>query len=350
MPRPAAVALFLCLVAGCGDSTGPSSAAALRLAYVARPHAWGVDTIIRVAADGSGRTVLLAGTPERAFFGAMLASPDGQRLLVQAADQAYASFEWLLVPTAGGTPVVAEVPTNAWPMSWSRDGQHIAWRAIDGEFQRLCVAMAGASATTCLTPDSLVLDGPDAEFSPDGHQLVFAARTAGEWERNIYTVDLQGNLRQRTDSMGALSWPAWAPDGETIAFSRFDTDRNVSGVWLVPADGSALRELAPGVYSRLAYSPDGRTLSMEAIDLGGAAAVMEAGTGLITALPVAPRWQSPPFDRLPWSPDGSRLVVSVSGRGSSQTIATIRPDGTDLRYVVPDSARGLFPTWIPPSD
>ncbi|HEY0787186.1 MAG TPA: S9 family peptidase, partial [Thermoanaerobaculia bacterium] len=115
--------------------------------------------------------------------------------------------------------------------------------------------------------------------------------------------------------MKRVGTPALSPDGTQVAVSvtepSYDSEKQTSDIWLVPADGSAEpRQLTFSKASEgdLAWSPDGRRLAFTAkregdeqnqvyvLDLRGGEAMR------ITTLPLAARAPQ-------WSPDGTRLLV-----------------------------------------
>ena len=75
------------------------------------------------------------------------------------------------------------------------------------------------------------------------------------------------NERRLTDNVAMECYPAWSPDGKTIAFS---SDRIHDGwlaeIWLIDADGSNLRQVtdSPGVGDLgPSFSPDGKSVCFE---------------------------------------------------------------------------------------
>ena len=58
-------------------------------------------------------------------------------------------------------------------------------------------------------------------WSPDGKQIAFAAGAIGGEGVNIHIIDVDRNNRRKLTQVGPNAWarrPAWAPDGEWIAY------------------------------------------------------------------------------------------------------------------------------------
>ena len=73
-------------------------------------------------------------------------------------------------------------------------------------------------------------------WSPDGTQLVFAAKPTGDVFQ-IYVVNLDGTgLTKLTDTTTNEMSPAYSPDGQSIAFISNRTGNN--NVFMMAADGS----------------------------------------------------------------------------------------------------------------
>jgi hypothetical protein len=118
------------------------------------------------------------------------------------------------------------------------------------------------------------------------------------------------------------SSPAWAPDGNQIAYSHGDE------LWLVNADGTnphriAARGLDPD------WSPDGAKLAY-----GGPANTVV----IANADGTNPKGVTNGSDPA-WSPDGSHLAIVHQGG-----IWIVAPDGSDLRLVIPNA---VGPDWSP---
>ena len=115
--------------------------------------------------------------------------------------------------------------------------------------------------------------------------------------------------------------PAPAPDGRSIAFHRSGID--IGSTWIVDADGSNPRELAPGWLRE--WSPDGAWLAGQADSAAVEVAIVRPdGTGL--------RSLAPGHDPA-WSPSGDRLVYLYNdeqGAASLRTVDVATGEVTDL--------------------
>ncbi|HEY6121593.1 MAG TPA: hypothetical protein VIV66_16655 [Pyrinomonadaceae bacterium] len=134
--------------------------------------------------------------------------------------------------------------------------------------------------------------------------------------------------------------PSFTPDGTRIVFEQFNVDTGEDAIWSMRLDGSHRRFITIGSGSGVTdpnVSPDGRTLSF--VDFNGLA----FGQALFTVnIAGSSLFQVTSFNldvaiKQGWAPNGRRLVFSDNADfpnpGDSANIATVRPDGSDLRYL-----------------
>jgi Tol biopolymer transport system component len=183
-------------------------------------------------------------------------------------------------------------------------------------------------------------------WAPDGNRIAFANTVGTSVGGGIWIIgaDGTGGARVRTTVQND-TWPTWSPDGRQIAFvrnaNRFDR------LFVVNVDGTGLRAVTASSDVHVAdpeWSPDGSKL---AFSNGGDVFVVNTdGSGLqiVTGSDFGnARHPS-------WSPDGSRIayatnnairVVPASGGGSTTIVGGLReawevswsPDGRQLAYV-----------------
>lgn len=169
----------------------------------------------------------------------------------------------------------------------------------------------------------------DATWSPDGAQLAFISRRAGE--RNLYVQPLGGTARQVAAERIVLGYrPVWSPDGRRIVYE-------VSGgssvnLYLVDlAEGNASRPLTnSSVTNRFStWSPDGALIAFVSWDAGDAEIMtVNPDTDEIVNLTSNPAWDVSPS----WSPDGSQIAF-FSTRSGYRELYLMDRDGRNVQRI-----------------
>jgi len=159
-------------------------------------------------------------------------------------------------------------PSGRLPASAQEPG-----RRPEGRLAIACHLEATAASDICtLNADGSDLrrltSGPrneyDADWSPDGRQLVFrsapSADPASSGPSDIVVVDVETKLlRNLTNHPEWGNWsPAWSPDGKWIAFYS-DRDQQ-PGLYLIRPDGTDMHLLLEGDAEYPSWSPDGDAL------------------------------------------------------------------------------------------
>ena len=91
-------------------------------------------------------------------------------------------------------------------------------------------------------------------WSPDGTRIAYESSLGGVWVMN---ADGSGQTKLTSGTQDID--PAWSPDGTQIAFGR--PSSNGWNLFVMSADGSALRRVSDVFGNDPAWSPDGRRLA-----------------------------------------------------------------------------------------
>lgn len=188
-----------------------------------------------------------------------------------------------------------------------------------------------------------------AEFSPswapNGNRIVFAARSTGEDNVDLFLMDADGSgIERLTTDLAYDLTPAWSPDGERIAFVR-NLDGN-NEVFVVNADGSEEHQLTnhPFGDESPAWSPDGTRLVFQRYEEGvlSVYSMKSDGTDLI-------RLTKDAHDAGPaWSPDGTRIAFTraLGDDSPRNDIYLMDPDGTRITRLTTDGAPKGNISWF----
>ena len=180
-------------------------------------------------------------------------------------------------------------------------------------------------------------------WSPDGRRIALSV-----WEQGtapIYVLNTngrpngQGPFQAEIDrklTSGQDSHPTWSPDGQKIAFDRWDpsVDPAMRGIYEINADGTGLTMVSRGADP--SWSPDGRKIAFDGIfEPGDAVGIVNAdGSGrLVFGLGATPDW----------SPDGQKIVFINYRDGQ---IYVIGADGSGLTRLT-STGDNEFPSWSP---
>ncbi len=183
--------------------------------------------------------------------------------------------------------------------------------------------------------------------SPDGHRIAWLSNRGEDFAiTSLYVGGIDGGRPTRVGR--ASSRPAWTPDGRTIVFGRHVRvsryGARVSDLYAWDVETRRERRLTRAARAaQPSVSPDGRTvvcvlngdgtnrLAVVPIEGGRPRVIFDAGPGV--------QMYTPRF-----SPDGSRILFGIF-TGTTRDVATIAPDGSDLRYVLATPNDERDATW-----
>jgi Tol biopolymer transport system component len=206
---------------------------------------------------------------------------------------------------------------------------------------------AAPDATTVPRVRFLTHTGRDASpaASPDGNTIAFAARRDGRrriWLKQVAT----GSEAPLTD--GDDDFPRFAPDGSSILFARSEGDR--VSLYRVALVGGEQRKLVDdALYGD--FSPDGRRIAFvrQAADGAGITTVIATvapdGSDLRQLARLdADAYPAGAFVCPRWSPDGRWLAATQSTLqlGEPTIVALIDAESGQVRQVQPPTAAGVW--------
>ena len=210
------------------------------------------------------------------------------------------------------------------------------------------VSLAPPAPTATPTP-KLDKPGPTAAApsKPTG-KLVFQTTFGG----NLYAIHADGTgLERITTGVD----PIWSPNGQQIAFSRWQEPR---GVWVIDTEtGNEWRAFDWSETRWPSWSPQGDEILFSRQDGGRTDEKERCFFGFCFTIPARPHWKlgivqpggsafrEPPGSKISlapmWSPDGERIVYD-----GEQGLVIQSLDG-EVSYQITQDARDTSPAWSP---
>jgi TolB protein len=223
----------------------------------------------------------------------------------------------------------------------------------------LAIALAAGYPMQKLRPLTWVVDY-EPFWSPDGKEIVLVSSRHGGMK--VHVVRPEGtngsDMQKLTTGDDEDDSPAWSPDGKRIAFVRIHG--GVSRIFVMDRDGSNARAIAEGESIHPVWSPDGARILFDTTWFVGAAKTKEPdrviGEKIDEKMDLATvRPDGTDLRRLTtgggytyasFSPDGKSIVHRRS-QGDSSKIFVMNADGSDDRDVSGPSSLDGWPAWSP---
>jgi len=175
-------------------------------------------------------------------------SPDGQRLAFAWDGESGDNFDIYArsIGPAGELPLTTEralrLTTDPAPdlsPTWSPDGRYLAFARVKEGNSGVYVVPSIGGEERKLVGFYWIWEGNSLDWSPSGKSLVVTAKNSREGPYSLYSISVDtGNNRKLTsptEGMRADLFPAFSPDGQTLAFRRFIPGNYL---YLLPLDQS----------------------------------------------------------------------------------------------------------------
>lgn len=190
----------------------------------------------------------------------------------------------------------------------------------------------------------------DPAWAPDGEQIAFTSRRDGRSQ--VYIMNLDGTgLVNLNEDLAYNRQPAWSPDGKRILFTT-SRARNKE-IWIMPDYGGdeAAFSRSDGEDDSFAdWSGDGELILFQreigSIPILVAARFSDQGRIDFRICPEG-RYAGYPMAEPKWSPDGNWIIFETWPDGRNHNIAFITWSCTDFAEITNHPAEDFDPAWRP---
>lgn len=178
-------------------------------------------------------------------------------------------------------------------------------------------------------------------WSPDGRQIAFEFDKPDDSGCTVNVMHADGSdIVDLTTGANPPGWngcegaPSFTPDGARIVFERYDASTDDDAIWSMNIVGGDRHRLTAGGGTDPEVSPDGTMLSYIGFGDGDHQQAL-----VVSRIDGSHPHQLTSFDadvaiKQDWSPDGQHITFTDNADvDASANVATIRPDGTDFRYL-----------------
>jgi Tol biopolymer transport system component len=197
-------------------------------------------------------------------------------------------------------------------LAWTPDGR-IVYRSSAGGNFNIWIMTADGTQNQQLSADAH--QNLDPTVAPDGSTIAWTSGSAGI--RNIWRMNLDGSNRQQL-TRGAGEWfPQFTPDGKWLIYQALAAGEQDRLLWKMPLDGGAAVQLTNRPSYAPVISPDGKWIACNYRP--GAGAPLQIAVIAVEGGPPLHIFELPGAQDRPlrWTPDGRALAYIVTRDGVS---------------------------------
>jgi Tol biopolymer transport system component len=235
---------------------------------------------------------------------------------------------WMADVTDGSLRQVTSGSGNEHAPAVSADGRHIAFTAQSNQGDLVEIPLEASQMRTMVAGSR---NESGIQWSPSGLEYVYVTDRSGVpeiWLGEKRTGRVWPIVTQKefgSDVTLRLDYPAFSPDGQRLAFTRFGTLQGKSAaIWLIPVAGGtpvrAVQESEENPQMVPSWSPDGDSIVF-IVSRAGAVTLAKAAVGGGTqSTALKEKVAAAPVK---WSPKGDWILYSMP-----DSLSLIGPDGT----------------------
>ena len=312
-----------------------------------------LSTLWLVSPDGSDRRQLTRAGQPAGGHAAPAFSPDGDRIVFSTSAQREKSEIWS-IRTSGEDLIMMSREPAAFDPTYAADGHSIYFsarsREVNALWQLPISRRGGKPSGPAVQIKNLGLASiRQLATSVDGSKMAYAAMKTVS---NLWTLPIDpvsgeptGAAAPLTHGTGRNNRPAFSPDGEKIAFDRWQHGLNLA-VWTMDSDGSNMRQLTVGGGSQTQanWFPSGNRLGFKSTeDDQRSFAAIDLGTGQKETLATL----DANIDWARLAPDGRSLAFHAREQGLGVNLWLLDlADGSRRQLTYAEDFMG-FPCWSP---
>ena len=250
-------------------------------------------------------------------YGAMNGTPSNSPAASRAGDSEL--IEAVRPPTSGRSTPLTSTEGSEWDPALSPDGNYAAFvSSPTGDYKNgdIHIVEVGTAMPVALTNDAKAGNRAPT-WSPDGTRIAFV-RSTEDKQKEIVIKPVLGGFATRLATVGEFWGHDWSPDGDHLAVAISESYESRPRVHLLSvSDGSLSVFTDPGDLAgdqEPRFSPDGNTLAFVRWNIDGSGArLCLKPLSAEAANCITPADKSWPIRDFAWSPNGESLIVSVDG-------------------------------------